>query len=153
MAVPIPEAFRDLLDRPVVVGLVTVMPDGQPQATPVWVDFDGTYVRINTKQGRQKAKNMQPGAKVTVLAIDPDNTGRWMEVRGQVVLVTEEGAVDHINALSLKYDGVADFFAGKEERFSTAFGGGRAFSGRREAQSGDKSRALSRNKTSDFICY
>src|SRR4051812_29276662 len=116
MAVSIPDAFRDLLDRPIVVGLVTVMPDGQPQATPVWVDFDGTYVRINTKQGRQKAKNMQPGAKVTVLAIDPDNTGRWLEVRGTVVVATEEGALEHMNALSLKYDGIADFYADKPDR-------------------------------------
>ena len=119
MAVPIPDVFRDLLDRPVVVGLVTVMPDGQPQATPVWVDYDGTYVRINTKRGRQKDKNMKLGAKVTVLAIDPDDVNRWLEVRGTVAIATEEGAVEHINALSLKYDGIADFFANKPERRNT----------------------------------
>jgi len=116
MAVPIPDDFRDLLDRPVVVALVTVMPDGQPQATPVWVDYDGTYVRINTKRGRQKDKNMKPGAKVTILAIDPDDTGRWLEVRGVVAVETEEGALDHANALSLKYDGEPDFFAPYPER-------------------------------------
>ena len=116
MGVPIPADFRDLLDRPVVVALVTVMPDGQPQATPVWVDFDGTYVRINSKRGRQKDKNMTIDAKVTVLAIDPDDTGRWLEVRGRVAVVTEEGALEHANALSLKYDGNPDFFAPYPER-------------------------------------
>lgn len=118
MAVPIPEKFRDLLDRPIVVTLVTVMPDGQPQATPVWADFDGQYVRINTRRGRQKAKNMTVGAKVTVLVIDPNDTGRWLEVRGQVAVETEDGAVEHINALSAHYDGKPDFFADKPERRS-----------------------------------
>ena len=116
MAVPIPADFRDLLDRPIVVALVTVMPDGQPQATPVWIDFDGTYVGVNSKRGRQKDKNMTVDAKVTVLSIDPDDTGRWLEVRGRVAVVTEEGALEHANALSFKYDGNADFFAPYPER-------------------------------------
>ncbi|MBI1256650.1 MAG: TIGR03618 family F420-dependent PPOX class oxidoreductase [Chloroflexi bacterium] len=116
MAVPIPDDFRDLLDRPIVVALVTVMPDGQPQATPVWVDFDGTYIGVNSKRGRQKDKNMTVGAKVTVLSIDPNDTSRWLEVRGRVAVVTEEGALEHANALSLKYDGNPDFFAPYPER-------------------------------------
>jgi len=119
MAVSIPDDFRDLLDRPIVVALVTVMPDGQPQATPVWVDYDGKYVCINTKRGRQKDKNMKIDAKVTVLSIDPNDTSRWLEVRGRVAVETEEGAVEQINKLSLKYDGRADFFADKPERRNT----------------------------------
>jgi PPOX class probable F420-dependent enzyme len=122
MAVPIPDAFRDLLDEPVVVALVTVMEDGQPQATPVWVDYDGTYVLVNTARGRQKDKNMYKNAKVTVLAIDPKNTARWLEIRGVIAEETEEGALDHINTLSFKYDGERDFYAnnpgmrGKQQR-------------------------------------
>jgi PPOX class probable F420-dependent enzyme len=112
MAVPIPEDFRDLLDDAVVVALVTIMEDGQPQATPVWVDYDGTYVRVNTARGRQKDKNMRPDAKVTVLAIDPKNPYRWLEVRGRVAEETEEGALEHINSLSLKYRGEPDYYAG-----------------------------------------
>jgi PPOX class probable F420-dependent enzyme len=111
MGVPIPEAFRDLLDAPVVVALVTIMEDGQPQATPVWVDYDGTYVRVNTARGRQKDKNMHVNSKVTVLAIDPQNVNRWLEVRGRIAEETEVGALEHINALSEKYDGEPDFFA------------------------------------------
>ena len=116
MSLSVPNKFRDLLERPIVVSLVTVMPDGQPQATPVWADYDGTYVRVNTARGRQKDKNMKPGAKVTILVIDPDDSGRWMEIRGQIAVETEEGAVEHINALSAKYDGQPDFFANKVER-------------------------------------
>ncbi|HVU11940.1 MAG TPA: PPOX class F420-dependent oxidoreductase [Phototrophicaceae bacterium] len=116
MTAVIPESHRDLLDRPVVVGLVTIMPDGTPQATPVWVDYDGQYVLINSKRGRQKDKNMPLGAKVTVLAIDPNDVNRWMEVRGQIAAVSEDGAVDHANKLSLKYDGEPDFFAPYPER-------------------------------------
>lgn len=118
----IPDDFRDLLDRPVVVALVTVMPDGQPQATPVWADYDGMYVRVNSARGRQKDKNMTRNAKVTVLAIDPLDTGRWMEIRGRIAEITEEGALEHINALSNKYDGEPDFYAknpsmrGKQQR-------------------------------------
>ncbi len=112
----VPESYRDMFERPIIVALVTVMPDGQPQATPVWVDYDGIYVRVNTARGRQKEKNMKPGAKVTILAIDPEDTGRWLEIRGQIAEETEEGAVDHINALNLKYEGHSDFFANKEEK-------------------------------------
>jgi PPOX class probable F420-dependent enzyme len=114
MAVAIPDAFKDLLERPIVVVLVTLMPDGQPQATPVWVDYDGTYVRVNTARGRQKDKNLKPGAKTTILAIDPTNAYRWMEIRGQVVVETETGALEHINALSAKYRGNPDYYANNE---------------------------------------
>ena len=99
----IPDSHKDLLERPVVVALVTIMPDGQPQATPVWCDFDGEYVRINTARGRQKDKNMQARARVSILAIDPSDPYRWMEIRGEVAEITEEGAVEHIEALSQKY--------------------------------------------------
>ena len=111
----VPDSYRDLFIRPIVVALVTLMPDAQPQATPIWADYDGTYVRVNSARGRQKDKNMSLGAKVTVLVIDPDDTSRWLEVRGKIAEVTEVGAVEHINALNLKYEGHSDFFANKEE--------------------------------------
>jgi len=111
MAVSIPESHKHLLTDPIVVALVTVMPDGQPQATPVWADYDGTHVIINTARGRQKDKNMFPGAKVTVLVIDPKNTQHWLEVRGVIAEEDEASGLDVINALSLKYRGEADYFA------------------------------------------
>lgn len=106
----IPDSHKDLLTRPVVVALVTVMPDGQPQATPVWCDMEGDYVRINTAKGRQKDRNMQRDAKVTVLAIDPDNPYRWLEVRGVIDRSSEENGVEVINALSALYRDEPDYY-------------------------------------------
>jgi len=122
MAVAIPDEYKDLLVRPVVVTLVTVMPDGQPQATPVWIDTQGEYLRVNTARGRQKDRNMQRDAKVTVLAIDPENPYHWLEVRGKIVDESEATGVEVINALSAKYRNEPDYYArnpaqrGKETR-------------------------------------
>lgn len=110
MSASIPDSHRDLFDRPVVVTLVTVMPDGQPQATPVWCMYDGTHVIVNTARGRQKDRNMTRDSKVTVLAVDPDNPYRYLEVRGTVAEVTEVGAVDVINALSERYTGKTPYY-------------------------------------------
>src|SRR5579859_5865961 len=103
--VSIPDNVRDLFERPVVCALATIMPDGQPQVNPVWCDYDGQYVRINTARGRQKDRNMQNRAKVTVMMVDPDDDSHWVEVRGHVAEITEEGAVDHISELARKYTG------------------------------------------------
>lgn len=122
MAVPIPEKFRDLFERPVVVSLVTIMPNGQPQATPVWCSYDGEHILINSARGRQKDRNMERDPRVTILVVDPNNVYRWLEVRGRITEITEEGGVDHINALSKKYRGNADYYSanpqmrGKETR-------------------------------------
>lgn len=101
----IPDKALDLFKKPIVAGLVTIMPDGQPQATPVWVDYDGGYVRINTMRGRQKDRNMARHSKVTLLLIDPADPYHWVEIRGHIEEQTEEGANDHINQLSHKYEG------------------------------------------------
>ncbi|MBK8032261.1 MAG: PPOX class F420-dependent oxidoreductase [Chloroflexi bacterium] len=114
MAVAIPNSHHDLIDKPVAIALVTMMPDGQPQATPVWFDYDGEYIRVNTARGRQKDKNMAIGSPVTLLAIAPDNMYHWMEIRGRVAVETEEGALEHINALSAKYRGVTDYYSRNE---------------------------------------
>jgi PPOX class probable F420-dependent enzyme len=107
--VAIPAQYRDLLVRPVLVSLATVMPDGQPQVTPVWIDYDGTYLRVNTAAGRQKATNMEARPKVTIMALDPENTGRYLEVRGTVVKISPEGGDAHIDALAHKYLGVETY--------------------------------------------
>jgi PPOX class probable F420-dependent enzyme len=102
----IPEEYRDLLDGPVVVSLATVLADGQPQVHPVWADFDGEYVRLNTGAGRAKHRNMEDRPHVTVLAVDPQNPFRWMEVRGKVVKTDLDGADAHIDKLAKDYLGV-----------------------------------------------
>lgn len=102
----IPEAYTDLLGGPVTVSLATVLPSGQPQVTPVWCDWDGQYVRVNTAKGRQKHKDMEARPQVTVMALDPKNAGRYIEVRGTVSRITEEGADAHIDKLAHDYLGV-----------------------------------------------
>lgn len=72
----IPDKYRDLLDRPIVVSLATLMSDGSPQVQPVWCSFDGTHILVNTEKGRQKYRNMSRRPAVTVLAIDPDDDTR-----------------------------------------------------------------------------
>jgi PPOX class probable F420-dependent enzyme len=101
----IPENFRDIFAKKAFAHLATVSPDGAPQVTPVWVDYDGTHVRINTARGRVKDKNLQRNPKVALSAQDPDNPYRYVQVRGRVVEMTEKDADAHIDALSKKYTG------------------------------------------------
>lgn len=110
--VEIPASHHDLFNGPVVVSFVTIMPDGQPQATPVWCDFDGSHILINTAKGRQKDKNVRARPKVTVLAIDPQNPYRWVEVRGEVEDITEEGALESITKLAKLYTGKDSYYGG-----------------------------------------
>lgn len=119
MAVTIPEKYLDLFEKPVAAALVTMMPGGQPQATPVWTIYDGTHVIVNTARGRQKDKNMSIGAPVTVLLIDPANMYHWVEVRGKIVEEDEASGLDVINALSEKYRGNRDYYAAYPERRGT----------------------------------
>lgn len=110
MSDTIPESYRDLFERPVVVALVTLMSDNQPQATPVWCSYDGTHIWINTAKGRQKYKNMIERPKATVLAIDPENPYRFCEVRCTVLEINEEQGLEHINSLSEAYTGEPDYY-------------------------------------------
>jgi PPOX class probable F420-dependent enzyme len=97
--------YRDLFDKKAFAIMATAGSDGHPQATPVWVDFDGRHVRINTARGRIKDKNLQKNPRVAIAIMDPDNPYRYVQVRGRVVEMTEEGADAHIDALAKKYLG------------------------------------------------
>jgi PPOX class probable F420-dependent enzyme len=81
------------------------MSDGSPQVTPVWFDFDGEHILINTNEGRVKDRNMKARPRVAMVIQDPDDYYRYLGIRGQVTGVTRDGADEHINALSLRYDG------------------------------------------------
>ena len=105
MAVAIPEKFRDLFQKKAFAHLATVMADGSPQVTPVWCDYDGTHIRINSAKGRVKDKNMRRQARVALAIMDPENAYRYFAVRGQVVEITEQGADAHIDSLAKKYLG------------------------------------------------
>jgi len=103
--VPIPDNVRDLFEKPFICALATIMPDGQPQVHPVWCDLDGEYIVVNTARGRQKDRNMSKRSKVTIFIVDPADDYHWVEARGHIADVSEEGANDVINRLSRKYTG------------------------------------------------
>jgi len=106
MSQVIPEKYADLFQKKAFANLATVMPDGTPQVTPVWVDFDGKHVIVNSARGRRKDKNMSQNSSVALSIMDPDNPYRYLEVRGRVAEITEEGADQHIDTMAKKYMGV-----------------------------------------------
>lgn len=101
----IPASHRDLVECPSVAALSTVMLDGYPQTSVVWCDFDGECVRVNTMRGFAKERNMRRDPRVTLLCYDPRQPLRYLEVRGTVVEMTEEGAAAHLDALASRYAG------------------------------------------------
>lgn len=110
MTLDIPESHQDLINGPRVAALTTLMPDGQPQTTVVWCNSDGTHVLVNTMRGFRKEKNMRANPKVTLLCYDPRQPLRYLEIRGTVVEMTEEGAMDHLDGLSELYTGRKPYF-------------------------------------------
>jgi PPOX class probable F420-dependent enzyme len=105
MTQAIPETYADLFEKKAFGNLGTLMKDGSPQVTPVWVDYDGTYVRFNSAKGRVKDINIRRDPRVSITLQDPANPYRYLEIRGKVIEITEKGADDHINKLSQKYLG------------------------------------------------
>jgi PPOX class probable F420-dependent enzyme len=104
--VAIPSAYLDLLEqKKAFAHLATLMPDGSPQVTPVWFDYKDGRIRVNSAKGRTKSRNMKEGSRVALAIMDPDNSYRYIQVRGQVSRVTEEGASAHIDSLAKKYLG------------------------------------------------
>ena len=101
----IPEKYRDIVDKKAFAQLATLMPDGSPHVSPVWFEYDGNHIVINSAKGRVKDKNMRRDPRVGMDIIDPDNPYRHLSIRGKVVDITENGAVEHINKLSKKYIG------------------------------------------------
>ena len=104
----IPAEFHDLFEKPILFALATVMPDGQPQVTPVWGDVADGNPRINTAEGRQKDRNLKERPQATVMIVDPADPQRWIEVRGTVTGTTEGGDA-HIDSLAKKYLGVDSY--------------------------------------------
>jgi PPOX class probable F420-dependent enzyme len=99
------DQYAGLLGKRAFAHLATVMPDGTPQVTPVWFDFDGTHIRVNSARGRVKDRNMRARPTVALAIVDPDDAYRYVSIRGRVVEVTEEGADAHIDALAKRYLG------------------------------------------------
>ena len=109
----IPEKFHDLFNKKAFASLATLMPDGKPQVTPVWADFDGQHVIVNSAKGRVKDRNMRRDPRVSLALIDPDNPYRYLQLQGRVVEITENGADQHIDKMAKKYLGV-DKYPGRQ---------------------------------------
>lgn len=105
----IPDKYLDLFDKPAFGHLVTLMPNGSPQVTPVWIDYDGEHVLVNTARGRQKDRNVRRNQRVALSIMDPDNPYRYLQVRGRVEEITEDGADAHIDKLARKYLGTENY--------------------------------------------
>jgi len=99
------DAWKTTLTKPILVHLTTLMPDGSPQASPVWVDLDGDTIVINSAQGRVKDKNMRRDPRVAISAVDPENPYKPLMLRGRVVDITTKGADAHIDSMAKKYLG------------------------------------------------
>jgi PPOX class probable F420-dependent enzyme len=105
MATSIPASHADLLQtsKPAFAQLATVNADGSPQVTPVWVDYDGTHVLVNTARGRVKARNLERNPRVALAISDPENPYRYLSIQGRVAEMTEQGSDAHIDKMAKKY--------------------------------------------------
>jgi PPOX class probable F420-dependent enzyme len=103
----ISDDYRDLFERKTFAHVATVMPDGTPHVTPVWIDYDAETDRVlvNTERGRQKHRNVERDPKVGLSMTDPDDPYRRLSIMGEVEAVTTEGAREHIDELSRRYFG------------------------------------------------
>ena len=102
----IPATHADLVtSKPAFANLATLNPDGSPQVTPVWVDFDGSHIIVNTAKGRVKANNLAREPRVALSISDPENAYRYLGVQGRVVEITEKGGDAHIDKMAKKYLG------------------------------------------------
>ena len=101
-SVPIPASHLDLLLRPICGVLTTMLADGQPQSSLMWVDFDGACARVNTTLERCRRRNVLANPRVSLLIVDPDDTGRFIQIRGDAELVTD-GALEHLDELTRQY--------------------------------------------------
>jgi PPOX class probable F420-dependent enzyme len=108
----VPPDFLDLADGPPVAALTTLLPDGRPQTTVVWCDYDGEVARVSTMRGFRKEQNMRERPQVTLLCYDPRDPLRSLEIRGVVVAMTEVDALSHLDGLTRRYTGADRYFGG-----------------------------------------
>jgi PPOX class probable F420-dependent enzyme len=99
-------ALKLLTEGKNFAAVATLMPDGSPQVTIVWVDSDGKHVIFNTAEGRIKTKNLRRDSRVAVAVMNSENPYQQVMIRGHVVEMTHEGADAHIDRLAKKYLGV-----------------------------------------------
>ena len=108
MSQVIPEKYRDLFQKRAFASLGTLMPDGRPQVTPVWCDFDGEHVIFNTAEGRAKPKYIRAHPRAGIHVTHPEDPYKWVSVAGPAEL-THEGADEHIDKMAKKYLGADSY--------------------------------------------
>jgi PPOX class probable F420-dependent enzyme len=97
--------IREVLGKPTFVHVATLMEDGSPHVSPVWVDYEGDKVLINTARERLKDRNLSRDGRVALSMTDPDQPYRNILIRGVVEEITTDGADEQIDALAMKYLG------------------------------------------------
>ena len=105
----IPKSHADILDKPSFAHLSTLMRDGSPQASAVWVDTDGPLIVVNSAEGRLKDRNIRRDPRVAISVVDPENPYRSLMIRGRVAKISNEGADAHIDKMAKKYMGVDEY--------------------------------------------
>lgn len=103
MTAPIPASHRDILEKSNFAHIATLMKDGSPQVTPVWIDIDGETIVFNTAEGRQKDRNLKRDSRVALSVHDNANPYRYIQIRGKVLSHTTDGAEAHIDKMAKKY--------------------------------------------------
>lgn len=107
MGKALPPAVRRLLEGKNIAHVATLMRDGSPQVTAVWVDLEGERILVNTAEGRAKPRNVRRDPRVAISIADAETPEVAAFIRGRVVEITEAGAKEHIDKLSQKYRGTA----------------------------------------------
>lgn len=107
----VPDSFHDMFEKQTFAHVSSILPDGSPHVTPVWIDYDedAGHLLFNTARGRRKERNLRANPDVAVSMTDPDDPYRFLSVQGEVVELTEDGAVEHINQLAQRYMDVDEY--------------------------------------------
>jgi hypothetical protein len=116
----IPPQYTDILHSKALAHVATIGPKGEPQSTPVWFDFDGTYVRFSQTKARQKYRNLQRDPHIALSIVDPANAYRYIEIRGKVIRFDEDPNLQFINSLAKKYL-ISTNILGTAPRMSASF--------------------------------
>lgn len=102
----IPSAYADLLDKPVFWHIATIGKNGEPQSTPVWAGWDGEHITFSLTKGRAKFHNLTANPAIALSGLDPENSYRYLEIRGTVVRVDDDSSHEFIDSMAKKYMGV-----------------------------------------------
>jgi len=110
MSATIPETHKDLIKQPIVSTLATLTPNGKPHTTAIWRYYDGSHILFITSRGLQKEKNIQANPYVSIMILDPQNPYRYLEIRGVVDQITEDGAMKQLDRMTQYYTGKPTYY-------------------------------------------